>query len=187
MESNIYEFSLQPQKLKLQKTLAIVFNVLSIIYLVLVVFFVALWWFEIALMFFINMILAMLLRNCFYIFYDYTYVDGDFRIFKLVNNKYRKKVEIFDSRNVISIGKIGGETYNNCNKDGVTRKKYAKNRFKLKQTDIVVLLQKQDKQILLILEHDIKYTSYLIKKAGVKKLDKDLIAYIKEGGLQINE
>ncbi len=187
MESNIYEFSLEPKKPKFQKVMAITLNALSILYLILIFLCIALWWFEIALIFLIQMILAMLIRNCFYNFYDYTYVDGDFRIFKLVNNKYRKRVAIFDYRNIISVGKMGGETFNNCYKDGVTHRKYAKNRFNAKESDIVVLIQKADKQILLILECDLKYTSYLIKQAGVKKLDKDFITYIKEGGLNFDE
>ncbi len=183
MESNIYEFSLAPKKAKLQKALAITFNVISYVYFALIFLCVFMWWFEIALVFLVQMIISMLIRNCFYIFYDYTYVDGDFRIFKLVNNKYRKRVAIFDYRNIVSIGKVGGETFNTFYRDGVTRRKYAKNRFNITENDIVVLLNHGDKQTLLFLSNDVKYTSYLVKSATVKKLDKDFIEYIKQGGL----
>lgn len=187
MESNIYEFSFGPKRPKLQKALAIIFNVFSIIDFVLIFLCVFMLWLEIALVFLIQMIIAMLLRNCFYIFYDYNFIDGDFRIFKLVNNKYRKKVAIFDNKNIISVGKVGGETFNEYYRDGVTRRKYAKSRNDLNENDIVVLVQIEGKQTLLILKNDVKYTTYLVRYAGVKKLDNDFVNYIKEGGLLLDE
>ncbi|MBQ9782140.1 MAG: hypothetical protein IJW26_03050 [Clostridia bacterium] len=187
MESSIYEFSLQPKNPKLQKALTIIFDVLSILQIVFIFFLLYYFLFiELALVCLFSMLIFMLLRNCFYNFYDYTYVDGDFRIFKLVNNKYRKNIAIFDGRNIISVGKVGGETFNKYYKDNLTKRKFAKNRFKMSDNDIVVLLRQADKNLLLILENDSNYTSYLVRKAGYAKLDKDFIAYIKEGGL-VNE
>ena len=184
MESSIYEFSLQPKKPKLQKAFTIIFEVLSILQIVFIFIFIYYFLFlEMALFCLISMLIFMLLRNCFYNFYDYTYVDGDFRIFKLVNNKYRKKIAIFDKRNIISIGKVGGETFNKYYKDNATKRKFAKNRFNLKESDIVVLLRQADKNLLLILENDKEYTSYLIRSAGYAKIDKDFATYVKEGGL----
>ncbi len=190
MESSIYEFSLQPNKPKLQKFLYITFEILSLIQMVIllvniIVFFVVetvVWLLGV----FSAMITFMLLRNCFYNFYDYSYVDGEVRISKLVNNKYRKKVVRFNCRNVVSIGKVNGETYNNHNRDNVTRKIYAKSRFSVTDKDIVVLFEQDSRLYLLIMANDETFTSLMIKSAGVKKLDKDYIAYLKEGGVQSN-
>ncbi len=190
MENNFYEFSLQPKNLKFQKFLAILFDVLSIVQMLLLLFIIIFYFVieltSVMLGILATMVIFMLIRNCFYNFYDYNFYDGEFKFIKLVNNKYRKKVAIFNNKEVISVGKVNGETFKKYFRDGTTRRLYAKNRFDLTDNDIVILFLQNNKYNLIILENDENFTSYVIRSVGVKKLDNDFISYVKEGGLKNN-
>ena len=125
-------------------------------------------------------IIVTILRNKFYNFYDYNFVDGSFRILKVVNNKYRRMVAVFDKSAVQGIGLINGETYNGCIKNSSVKKLYGFNKRDKDDSEIVVLLNINNASILLFLKYNEKFISYLLRSVGVAKFDKSFIEMLKK-------
>lgn len=50
-------------------------------------------------------------KNKMYVDYDYTFVTGSVRIFKVINKIKRKKVIVFETSNIIKMGKYGSDSY----------------------------------------------------------------------------
>lgn len=56
-------------------------------------------------------VLAWIIRSRLYNCFDFIFVSGEVRIIKVVNTKKRKKMLVFDSKDVFRIGRFGSETY----------------------------------------------------------------------------
>ena len=67
-------------------------------------------------------IVFWLLRNKFYVEYDYSFTSGAFRVSKVIMNKKRKFVVKFDISEVEKVGEIDSETYKNYLKINTNKK-----------------------------------------------------------------
>ena len=119
-------------------------------------------------------------RNKYYNFFDYNYVDNSFRILKVVNNKYRRMVAVFDKSAVHGIGLINGETHNNSIKNSNVKKLYGFNKRDKDDSEIVVLLNINGSNVLLFLKYNEKFISYMLRSVGIAKFDKSFIEMLKK-------
>ncbi len=185
MNNNMYEFSVAPVNEKFQKicyNIITVFMVLDIIIaiaaLLLGLYFIDL--FILAIMLGIVALVCFFVRKKFFNFYDYIFIDGSIRIIKVVNNTKRKKVLVFDVKDIRSIGIVGGSTYEKFINYKEVKKLYGLAKGEVMDGDYVFNVYLDGTNYLLFLRKNENFLRYIVKMIGTTKLDKDFIEEIKK-------
>ena len=185
MNNNMYEFSVPPVNEKFQKmcyNLISVFMVIDIILGVLA-FFMGLYFidlFILAIMLAVIAVVLFFVRKKFYNFYDYIFIDGSIRIIRVVNNVKRKKVLVFDVKDIKSIGMLGGSTHEKFNTNKEVKKLYGMGKGELLEGDYVFNVYIDGTNYLLFLRQNETFLRYIVKMIGITKFDKDFIEKIKK-------
>ena len=117
MNEVLYEESAEPRNIKIQKAFFIIYTVLGWISLVGAVFFLLISGANILSslpiigLFALSCFLFFFFRTKIYYCVDCIFVSGSTRIIKVINYKRRKKMIIFDAKDVEQVGRIGSETF----------------------------------------------------------------------------
>ncbi|MBO5713272.1 MAG: hypothetical protein J6R88_03640 [Clostridia bacterium] len=184
MNYNLYEFSKGPTNIKFHKLvygMLTAFNYATILFLaVSLVIAISMdnWAYVSVAVFLGAYFLTKYILKHFYNFYDYTFVSGSVRIIKVENNKRRRLLSNFDAKNMVSLGKVGGETYT----------KYVSNKQITKivacpdgvcDDDIAIYYSENGENKLLIIPFDEMFLAVLTRYTGNRKIDKDFLETLK--------
>lgn len=177
MREILYEESANPDNLKLQKIIYIVYTVvlwaliLSSGFVFFVEFFIT--GFDFLLLFLVPpAILFWFVRSKIYYCVDTIFVSGSTRIVKVVNFKRRKKVIIFDSKEVIQVGKITSDSFEKVAKTPGIKKVYATPNKYITQ-GYYVYLNQNGQAYLVILECKETYLQHLVSFTGRQVIERD--------------
>lgn len=110
------------------------------------------------------------LYNC----YDFIFVSGDVRIVKVVNTRKRKKMIVFDSKNVFQVGRFGSETYNKIKNTPNIKTVYAptnKREYEIPKYYVAVAMD--GVKYLVVLECTEKFLRYVLQYSGKTVLEKE--------------
>ncbi len=183
-KSTIFECTIAPENQKKQHTLYMIFNVIKIIFLVLTVFYLIMA-FAIDVLLFVTFFICLLIsilftfiQYLFYNFYDYTVVEDEIRISKLINNKLRRGVISFTTSKILKIGFVGGSEFQNLNTNNI-HTIYAKNK-NLKEVDVYFLITHNGEKKVVIFKFNGKFLSHVLSLTSNKVLDKDFNSNLKE-------
>ena len=177
MREVLYEESANPDNLKLQK---VIYAIYSVVFWFLViascfVFFIEAFitGFDLLLLFLVPpAVLFGFIRTKIYYCVDTIFVSGSTRVIKVVNYKRRKKVIIFDAKEVIQVGKITSESFlkilatPNLKKVYATPNKYLDEGF-------YVYLNQNGQSYVVILECKETYLLHLVSFTGRQVIEKD--------------
>ena len=108
MNEVLYEESAEPKNLKTQKAFYVVYSVLGWLTAIAAVFFLI---FSFTNFLAISSFLFFFFRTKIYYCVDCIFVSGSTRIVKVVNYKRRKRMLVFEAKEVEQVGKIGSETF----------------------------------------------------------------------------
>lgn len=178
MNEILYEESVEPKNLKMQKTFYTVYSILmwiSIAVSIVLVCFGGLIFtpfLVLLILFVISAIIFAFVRTRVYYCVDYTFVSGSTRIIKVVNYKRRKKVLVFDAKEVDTVGKVGSETFEKLFKTPNLKKVYATPNSSFDDAYYVFLTQNGVKYMV-IMECKETYLSHLVSFAGRNVVEKD--------------
>ncbi len=181
MREEFYEWSVGPTKDQREKTLLSICNVLFVITILTfsILLFLLFLTFDSG---FIVLTIAnalfgvalFFLKRRLYTFYDYTYISGEVRIIKLINGKTRRRFLIFDCKDVKLLGKVGSGTYDSLmNSTNYKVKMATPNGYRSENQLYYVNLNNNGENILLILECDEKFLSYIVSTRGKTIVEKD--------------
>ena len=130
MREVLYEESANPSNLKTQKIIYIVYSIflwaliISSLFVFFVEFFIT--GFDFLLLFLVPpAILFWFIRSKIYYCVDLIFVSGSTRVVKVVNYKKRKKVIVFDSKEVLQVGKITSGSFEKIFRTPNIKKVYA--------------------------------------------------------------
>lgn len=178
MNEILYEESVESKNLKLQKTFYTVYSVLMWLFVVASILLVCLG----GLMFTPLLVLLVLcaisaivfgfVRTRVYYCVDYTFVSGSTRIIKVVNYKRRKRVLVFDAKEVETVGRVGSETFEKLFKTPNLKKVYATPNTSFDDAYYVFLMQNGVKYMV-IMECQETYLRHLVSFAGRNVVEKD--------------
>lgn len=176
MNDVFYEESANPTNLKLQKVLYIIYTVLmwisigASVFILYVMLFVG---FDLTIILSVgSAILFGIIKTKFYYCVDLTYVNGSTRIIKVQNYKKRKKLIMFESNEVVQVGKITSESFEKVSAIANIKVIYATPNKDLTEGFYVQVLQ-NGQQHLVILECKETYLQYLVAKTGKQVVEKD--------------
>lgn len=176
MREVYYEESANPSNLKLQKILFIIYTILmwvsigASIFIVYVMLFVG---FDLTIILSVgSAILFGIIKTKFYYCVDLIYVSGSTRIIKVQNYKKRKKLIIFEAREVIQVGKITSESFEKVKAIPNIKVIYATPNKDIEEGFYVQVLQ-NGQQHLVILECKETYLQYLVAETGRQVIEKD--------------
>ena len=184
MNYNLYEFSKGPEKLKFHKTMYAIFSTLKYVNLAIIIIALIIAFsinntgYFIAVLFLLSYILSWYVAKLFYNYYDYSFVEGSIRVIKVEHNKTRRLVVNFDAKNIISYGKVFGETFEKYNKNKTVKKYYACV-DNATDNDLCIAFSNNGVDNLLIMPYDEGFLSVLIRYTGNRKLDKDFLESLK--------
>lgn len=172
MKEVLYEESFNPTNLRFQKIIYVVYAVFFWIFVALDVF---------AALFLspVVFVLSLLSTVCFWIarkkiYYcvDLIFVSGQTRIIKVINYRFRRKILIFDAKDVVAVGKIGSRTFERIASTPKIKKVYATPN-KYIENGFYVNVKKDDANYLVMLECKEEYLVNLVGFAGRKIIEKD--------------
>lgn len=110
------------------------------------------------------------LYNC----YDYIFVTGDVRIIKVVNTKKRKKILIFDSKNVFQVGRYESETFEKHKAAPGTKVIYAPtNKYEADKPKYYIGTVVDGVKYLVVIECTEKFLYYVLQFSGKHVLEKE--------------
>jgi hypothetical protein len=110
------------------------------------------------------------LYNC----YDYIFVTGDVRIIKVVNTKKRKKLVVFDSKDVFQVGRFESETYEkHKNAPGVKVVFAPTNKYVADKPKYYIGATVDGVKHLIVLECTEKFLYYVLQFSGKHLLEKE--------------
>lgn len=185
MENNsLYEYSVAPKNPKLQKTMYLTLkifrylNITACIFFFILAFLYNTYYVILAAITAVAAIVLFFGGRLFYNYFDINYVGGSIRITKVINNAYRRVAATFDTKDILAVGKIFGETFEKYSKDKSIKRIYA-SANRLTESDFCILCYTKFGQTLIYLQYDEKFISYLMRGAGVKVFDKDYIEYLR--------
>ena len=182
--SSLYEYSVGPKNQTFQKTVMIILktlrylNVAGCIFFAILAFAYNTYFIILAAICAVAIIVLFFGGRLFYNFYDIYYVGGSIRVTKVINNAYRRVAATFDTKDVLAVGKIFGETFEKYSKDKSVKRIYASPN-RLTESDFCILCYTKFGQSLVYLQYDEKFIGYLLRGAGVKVFDKDFIEYLR--------
>ncbi len=118
MREEFYECSVGPEKLRAQKIFYNFYRVLFALVLIAFIGTLYFWLLTGDTGFVIIMgicvlfgTVSFLLKRRLYLFYDYTYVSGEVRVIKVINGIKRRRVVVFDAKEVKQVGKTSSESF----------------------------------------------------------------------------
>ena len=176
MREVLYEESAVPSNEKTQKVVYTIYTVLMWVMLIATVFTFTLWfmfafWFPF--IFTLTSTIAFaIVKSKIYYCVDCIFVSGSTRIVKVINYKRRKKIIVFDSSEVIQVGKLTSGSFNklssmpNIKRIYGTPNKYIDDGF-------YVYLKQNSQDYLLILECKETYLQHLVAYTGRQVIEKD--------------
>lgn len=182
--SSLYEYSVPPKNQTFQKTMMIMLktfrylNVAAFVLFFIFALFVNTYFIILAGITAVAAIVLFFGGRLFYNFYDISYVGGSIRIIKVINNAYRRLAVTFETKDILSVGKIFGETFDKYSKDKSVKRIYA-SASRLTECDFCVLCHTKFGQTLIFMQYDEKFIGYLLRGAGIKVFDKDFIGYLR--------
>lgn len=185
MDNNsLYEYSVAPKNQSFQKTIMTILKVLRYLNIVLCILFTVFAFFYstqfiiFAAMSLITIIVLLFGGRLFYNYYDISYVSGSIRIIKVVNNAYRKMAVTFETKDIITVGRVLSPAFDKYAKDKSVKRIYASPN-RLTENDFCVYCSTKYGQTLVYMQYDEKFISYLLRGAGVKVFTKDFIEYLR--------
>lgn len=177
MREVLYEESANPSNLKTQKIIYIVYSIflwaliISSLFVFFVEFFIT--GFDFLLLFLVPpAILFWFIRSKIYYCVDLIFVSGSTRVVKVVNYKKRKKVIIFDSKEVLQVGKITSASFEKVWNTPNIKKVYATPNKYLEQ-GYYVYLNQNGQPYVVILECKEDYLLHLVSFTGKQVVEKD--------------
>ena len=120
----------------------------------------------------LSAVLFGFMRTKTYYCIDCIFVSGSTRIIKVINYKRRKKILVFDAKEVETVGKIGSDTFEkiyrtpNVKRVYATPNKYIDNGF-------YVYLTQNGVKYLVLMECKETYLQHLVSYAGRSVVEKD--------------
>ncbi|MBQ7164207.1 MAG: hypothetical protein IJR61_02615 [Clostridia bacterium] len=110
------------------------------------------------------------LYNC----YDFIFISGDVRIIKVVNTRKRKKMIIFDSKDVFQIGRYDSETYRKIkNTPGIKTIFAPTNKSVVEAQKFYIATVLDGVKYLVVLECTEKFLRYILQYCGKPVLEKE--------------
>lgn len=174
MKETLYEESFNPTSLGLQKTVFVIYTVLLWIIGILdgiILFFFTTDW--LSLIFLTGSFVGLwLLRQKIYYCVDLVFVSGQTRVIKVVHYKRRRKMLIFDYKDVLQVGRLGSEAYNKICLEPKIKKLYATPN-KYISDGFYVYLTQDGVNYLVCMECKEEYLVNLVNFAGRKIIEKD--------------
>lgn len=174
MNEVLYEESAEPKNYKTQKTIYVVYSVLMWVMFTLTL--VLLFFLPLTIAFFIftlvSAIVFAFVRSKVYYCVDCIFVSGSTRIIKVVNFKRRKKMLVYEAKEVEQVGKIGSETFDKWYSLPNVKKLYATPNKYLDEGFYVVVNQNGVKY-LVMLECKETYLQHLVAFTGKTVIEKD--------------
>ena len=177
MREVLYEESANPSNFKMQKAIYVLYSVLfwSLLVFTCFVFFVEAFisGFDFLLLFLIPpTFLFWFVRSKIYYCVDLIFVNGSTRVVKVINFKRRKKVIIFESKEVIQVGKITSDSFEKVLATPNVKRLYATPNKYITEGFYVFLTQ-NGQQYVVILECKETYLLHLVNFAGRQVVEKD--------------
>ena len=178
MNEVLYEESAQPKNLKTQKTIYVVYTIfmwISIVFAVFLACIGGLFYVPLLILIIMSIASAVLfwfIRSKTYYCVDCIFVSGSTRIIKVINFKRRKKILIFEAKEVETVGKIGSETFERLYKTPGIKKIYATPN-KYVEDGYYVYLTQNGIKYLVCLECKETYLQHLVAFAGRNVIEKD--------------
>lgn len=178
MNEVLYEESAQPKNLKTQKTIYVVYTVFMWIAIAFAIVLAIMGGFMIVsllilmIMSIASAVLFAFVRTKTYYCVDCIFVSGSTRIIKVINFKRRKKILIFDAKEVETVGRIGSETFERLYKTPGVKKIYATPN-KYVEDGFYVYLTQNGVKYLVFLECKETYLQHLVAYAGRTVIEKD--------------
>lgn len=181
MREEFYETSVGPERERQEKML---YSALTVFFAILVVVFVitlCIWSFTgdtgfvvIMAMTLIFGVVTSLFKRRLYLFYDYTYISGEVRIIKVLNGKTRRRVAVFDVKDVFQLGKVGSNSFNEvCSKREIKKIIATPNGINATNQLYYIYVNIDGNQSVIILECDEKLLSYIVSTRGKSIIEKD--------------
>ena len=124
--------------------------------------------------------LFWLLRNKYYVEYDYSFYSGSFKVAKIIMNKKRKLLCKFSSTNIEKVGVFDSETYKNYLKmPNVKKFLYHANKKQSDDKNLYYIVVKQNKiKLLYVIECKREFIVGVINYSGRSILDRDFKWFI---------
>ena len=178
MRDVLYEESIIPKNLKLQKTVYIIYTVFEVICIIIAaisLFFMLYfsWSFLIFVIFFaLSATLFGFVKRKIYYCVDCTFVTGSTRLVKVVNFKRRKKLLIFEANEVQKIGVFGSDSSQKIYLDKSVKKIYATPNKSAEQLFYIFVYQSGLKYMV-IMDCTQNYIDNLTAFTGKQIIEKD--------------
>ena len=177
MNEVLYEESAQPKNLKAQKTFYVIYSVLGWLAAVAAVFFLIfslgnLYALPLIALFAISSFLFFFFRTKIYYCVDCIFVSGSTRIIKVINYKRRKRILVFEAKEVEQVGKIGSETFEKWYSSPGVKKIYATPN-KYLENGYYVVATVNGARYLVIFECKEEYLVNLVNFTGKSVIEKD--------------
>ena len=178
MNEVLYEECAQPKNLKTQKTIYVVYTVFMWAAIAFAILLACIGGFIysplliLMLMSVASAVLFWFIRTKTYYCVDCIFVSGSTRIIKVINFKRRKKILIYDAKEVETVGKIGSETFERLYQTPGIKKVYATPNKYIEDGYYVYLTQNGVKY-LVFLECKETYLQHLVAYAGRTVIEKD--------------
>ena len=180
MREVLYEESANPNNMKLQKTIYIIYSVFfwisiaAIIFLTMFILFIA---FDLGILILDALIagstfLIWFLKTKIYYCVDYIFVTGSTRIIKVVNFKRRKKIIIFEANEVKTIGRLWSDTFEKLSSTPSVKKIFATPN-KYPEEGFYVLVNQDGIDHLVIMECKETFLQHLVAFTGKNVIEKD--------------
>ncbi|MBQ7374266.1 MAG: hypothetical protein IJW64_06900 [Clostridia bacterium] len=177
MREVLYEESANPNNLKLQKVIYVIYSVLfwALTIFSCFVFFTEFFItdFDFLLVFLVpTAFLFWFIRSKIYYCVDTIFVSGSTRIVKVINYKRRKKIIIFEAKEVLQVGKITSDSFEKVLATPGVKKVYATPN-KYIDEGFYVFLNQNGQHYVVILECKEDYLSHLVNFTGRQVIEKD--------------
>ena len=177
MNEVLYEESAQPKNLKAQKTFYVIYSVLGWLAAAAAVFFLIfslgnLYALPLIALLAISSFLFFFFRTKIYYCIDCIFVSGSTRIIKVINYKRRKRILVFEAKEVEQVGKIGSETFEKWYSSPGVKKIYATPNKYLENGYYVVAIV-NGVRYLVMFECKEEYLVNLVNFTGKSVIEKD--------------
>ncbi len=176
----LYEETLFPSDYSRQKVFYIICRVIIAIFIAATVFFVfSLIYIDWHLVFYavwfaLGAVAFVLIKKHFYNCYDLIFVSGEVRVIKVVNTKKRKKIAIFDSKDVFGAGRFGSETYEKFAASPDIKKIFVPtNKYVIDKEKYYICTVVDGAKMMFVLECSETFLKYVLKYCGKPVLEKE--------------
>lgn len=181
--NNLYEYSVKPNNEKKESFKMKLFRILKYVTFILTVltaWFAFLWsnflWVLAGIFLLLGIVFAYL-QSTYLNYYDFSYVEGEFKLVKVKNGLKRKLIVKTSGKFITKIGKVNGETYNRKVGDKSVKKIVATD--KVNCDDVVFLIENDEVNLLIITKYNEQFMAHVIKNVGVRQLDGDYVSYLR--------